>query len=86
MVSFTIPLIIVVAQTRLLRTDTNGLTIAITSEDFTEPPQKMSIQIPSELLQFADNLTDGDGIVRAVSFLYYNVENLFPSGKPGDNG
>lgn len=44
----------------------------------------MTIQIPSQLIQFADNLTDGDGMVRVVSFLYYNVENLFPSGKPGD--
>ena len=36
---------------------------------------KISIQVPSEM--FADS--DGnDGVVRAVSYLYYNVQGLFP--------
>ena len=51
------------------------------SKDF----PKMSIQVPSELIEmFADS--DGNyGVVRTVSYLYYNVEGLFPSGLPGDN-
>ena len=52
-----------------------------TGEEF----PKMSIQVPSELIEeFADS--DGnDGVVRAVSYLYYNVEGLFPSDLPGKN-
>ena len=42
---------------------------------------EMSIQIPSELIEmFVDS-----GVVRAVSYLYYNVEGLFPSCLPGEN-
>jgi hypothetical protein len=47
----------------------------------------MSIQIPSELVQaFADQ----SGVVRAVSYIYYNVGDfnvgdLFPQGLPGTN-
>ena len=48
------------------------------NEDF----PKMSIQVPSELTEM---FADSDGVVRAVSYLYYNVEGLFPSGLPGDN-
>ena len=79
----------IAAQTQLLQTDTNEYVTAITSEDFTGRPYKMSIQIPSEVLQlqFADSLMDSDdSTVRVVSFLYYDVDNLFPSGTPGDNG
>ena len=43
---------------------------------------RMSIQIPSEVLVDSDGT---DGVVRAVSYLYYNVEGLFPSGLPGEN-
>ena len=42
---------------------------------------KMSIEIPVELVREFETM-NGDG-VRAVSFLYYGVENLFPSGYPG---
>ena len=43
----------------------------------------MSIEIPLELvLEFA-TMNNGSS-VRAVSFLYYGVENLFPSGYPGE--
>ena len=42
---------------------------------------KMSIEIPVELVREIATM-NGDG-VRAVSFLYYGVENLFPSGYPG---
>ena len=48
------------------------------SEEF----PKMSIQVPSELIEKFD---DNDGVVRVVSYLYYNVEGLFPSGLPGEN-
>ena len=42
---------------------------------------QMTIQIPSELLQVLKEtgLIVGEE-VRAVSFLYFNVENIFPSG------
>ena len=40
---------------------------------------EMSIQIPSELIEIITNSDDNDGVVRAVSYLYYNVEGLFPS-------
>ncbi len=46
----------------------------------------MTIEIPSEVVQLTDDKNGGNGTVRVVSFLYYNVEDLFPSGRPGDNG
>ena len=46
---------------------------------------KMSIQIPFGLIDIFDDIGGNDGVVRAVSYLYYNVEGLFPSGLPGDN-
>lgn len=42
---------------------------------------KMAINLPLELAQEFANDT---GTVRAVSFLYYNVESLFPSGLQGE--
>ena len=46
---------------------------------------RMTIQIPSELIQILFESDGTDGVVRAVSYLYYNVEGLFPSGLPGEN-
>ena len=46
---------------------------------------EMSIQIPSELIEIITNSDGNDGVVRAVSYLYYNVEGLFPNGLPGEN-
>ena len=46
---------------------------------------KMSIQVPSELIEMFADSDDNDGVVRTVSYLYYNVEGLFPSGLPGEN-
>ena len=46
---------------------------------------RMTIQIPSELIQVLFESDVNDGVVRAVSYLYYNVEGLFPSGLPGEN-
>ena len=58
----------------------------INSEEFITEQMlpKMSIQIPSELIEM---FVDRDDVVRprAVSYLYYNVEYLFPSGLPGEN-
>ena len=51
------------------------------SKDF----PKMSIQVPSELIEMFADSDGNDGVVRTVSYLYYNVEGLFPSGPPGDN-
>ena len=43
---------------------------------------EMSIQIHSQLVDvFAGN----DSTVRVVSYIYYNISNLFPSGRPGEN-
>ena len=42
---------------------------------------KMAIEIPVEWVrEYSDQ---NMGVVRTVSFLYYNVEDLFPSGFPG---
>ena len=46
---------------------------------------EMSIQIPSELIEMFVDSDGNDGVVRTVSYLYYNVEGLFPSGLPGEN-
>ena len=57
---------------------------AINSDDFRDDVPKMSIQIPSELVGLlADSNCDDSGVVRVISALYYNVEDLFPSGRPG---
>ena len=43
---------------------------------------ELSIQIHSQLVDvFAGN----DSTVRVVSYIYYNISNLFPSGRPGQN-
>ena len=46
---------------------------------------KMSIQVPSDLIEMFSDINGNDGVVRTVSSLYYNVEGLFPSGLPGEN-
>ena len=73
-----------VVQTQLLTQAKDGerlITTISSSDKFTteEPFPQMSIQISSELFVHEDD------VVRAVSYLYYNVENLFPSGLPGEN-
>ena len=59
-------------------------TTTISSEDF-GIEEVMSIQVPSELIEMFADSDGNDGVVRAVSYLYYNVEGLFPSGLPGEN-
>ena len=44
--------------------------------------EKTSIQIPVELVEA---FADASGVVRTVSFLYYNISDLFPGGLPGEN-
>ena len=46
----------------------------VRNESFPE----MSIQVPSELIEMFADSDGNDGVVRAVSYLYYNVEGLFP--------
>ena len=46
----------------------------ISSEDFASDSPEMSIQIPPELVGM---FGESDG--RAVSYLYFDVEDLFPS-------
>ena len=53
--------------------------MTINSEEVVgESRPAMSIQVPRELVQMF-------GDVRAVSFLYYDVEKLFPDGQLGAN-
>ena len=50
----------------------------INAEEFSSDLPLMSIEIPSELVgRFSNNS------VRVISALYYNVEDLFPNGRPG---
>lgn len=78
-----------VLETQLLAPANEGETYitTISSEEFIteELLPKMSIQIPSELIELFADRDGNDGVVRAVSYLYYNVEGLFPSGLPGEN-
>ena len=53
----------------------------LVDEDF----PKMSIQVLSEMIEMFADSDGNDGMVRVVSYLYYNVEGLFPSGPPGEN-
>ena len=46
---------------------------------------KMSIQVPSELIEIFADSDGNDGVVRTVSYLYYNADGLFLNGLPGDN-
>ena len=56
-------------------TDEGGLFTTIDSTDFVSDQPAMSIQIPTELVGLFE---ESDG--RAVSYLYFGVEELFPSG------
>lgn len=49
-------------------------------------PQRMTLQIPSELIQKFVNMSGrNDGGVRAVSAVYYNIEELLPPSRPQMN-
>ena len=60
--------------------DASSLVTTINSADFNDTLPEMSLQIPRELIQIVSRSGNGSERVRAVAFLYYNVENLFPSG------
>ena len=63
-----------------------GYITTISSDNFNDSLPQMEIQIPPELVQlFANSSGHDDGEIRVISALYYNVENLFPSGQPGMN-
>lgn len=63
-----------VLQTKLLSAEGDGYVTTINSKDLVGDDRPvMSIQVPLELVQMFEEETD----VRAVSFLYYDVEELF---------
>ena len=71
-----------VLQAQLVSTDVEGYIPTIDSGDFNTDLPRMSIQIPSELIKLFAN---SSGSIRLISAIFYNVEELFPSGRPGDN-
>ena len=71
---------VTVLNTRDLSFESKTLTTTINSTDFNDTLPEMSLQIPRELVRIVDRSGNGSERVRAVAFLYYNVENLFPSG------
>ena len=60
--------------------DASSLVTTINSADFNDTLPEMSLQIPHEFVQIVSRSGNGSERVRVVAFLYYNVENLFPSG------
>ena len=79
-------MICLVIQAQLIPADVEGYITTISSDSFSDSLPQMTIQIPAELVQlFANSSGRDDGGIRAVSSLYYNVESLFPSGRPGVN-
>ncbi len=73
--------IISAIQTQLISADVLGYFTSTDSKNFAKDRPRMSIQIPSELVgMFAASSGGGGGVVRVISALYYNVEDLFPSG------
>ena len=82
--------VLLVGQTNLLLSRNGQLLSTINSEDFVDTGHDdqsgMSLQVPSELVEMFAGEGSGnmEGSVRAVSFLYFNVESFFPSGLPGE--
>ena len=78
-----LPLYLAVTK-RLLKlddADKRGYFTTINSKElFGDSVPAMSIKIPLELFKKFMKL----GAINAVSYLYYNVEELFPSGFPGE--
>ena len=73
-------------QAKLLSPVDGDFVTAISSEELVGKDfPMMSIQVPSELIEMFTDSDGNDGMVRTVSYLYYNVESLFPSGPPGEN-
>ena len=74
-------------QASLISPESGDYVTTINSSQFTNNTfPEMSLELPPEIIQHVSNKSGReDGRVRAVSFLYHNVENLFPSGRPGEN-
>ncbi len=78
-------IIIIVLQTKVIMSGREGYVTTIDSIGFTKDSElpHMFIQIPYELIkEFAGNETGG---VRTISFLFYEVEHLFPNEIAGRN-
>ena len=73
-----------VLQTQQVSPDIEEPVTTINSMDFTDTFPEMSLQIPAELIWIFSNASSASGGVRVISYLYYDVGNLFPSGKPGE--
>ncbi len=72
-----------VIQAQLVSADVEVYITAINSKFYRKDLPLMSLQVPPELIQlFAGN---SGGEVRVISALHYNVEDVFPSGRPGIN-
>ena len=80
-------IISLVLNTRLLSPEgePSSLVPTINSADFNDTLPEMSLQVPLELVQIVSRSGNASERVRSVAFLYYNVENLFPSGLPNTN-
>ena len=73
-------------QSQLISADVEDYSTAINSSLFDENLPLMILQVPPELIQaFAGSSGSDGGGVRVISALYYNVEDVFPSGRPGIN-
>ncbi len=76
-------IIITVLQTKAIICEGEGLVSTINSNDFNNESPHMSIQVPCELIRrFAGNETC---CVPTISFLFYEVEHLFPNETAGRN-
>ena len=81
-------LIYAVFQSQLLSAAGDEYAATINSEDFAVGQQhpEMSVQVPRELVvQLSSDDSGGGGEVRAVSFVYYDVESLFPNQGPQES-
>lgn len=74
-----------VAQTQLVPAEGEEYITTINSRDFADDSiPKLLMEIPLGLVQAVLNSNEANSnIVRVVSFLFYNVEDIFPSGLPG---
>ena len=73
-----------VVQAQLISADVEDYRATINSSAFDENLPLMILQVPLELIQAFAGSSGGD--VRVISALYYNVEGVLPSGRPGING
>ena len=60
--------------------DDEHFTTISSSKLVNDSVSQISIEVPLELFRNPKK----QGMVNIVSYLYYNVEELFPSGRPGE--